>query len=131
MSSVYRPLLPGAERREKRGCVACCLKIEPELKTGSSPLDFKTVKGTIKPTTTQNPLAVSVDEVLCGIGGGRSAVRLLNNHKRKRTLGDDDFFIISALDGNVQKRRKRTFIMRLDEKVKLLLVTFALNHQKL
>lgn len=56
---------------------------------------------------TSIPLSVTVDEPMCGIGGTRAAIRYLNSHKRSRPKGDDEFTIVSAFDGNVQKRFKR------------------------
>jgi site-specific DNA-cytosine methylase len=106
--SRYKPVNVEDERREKRHCIACCLSIEFDQQDNDNSLQVvdKSILTTTKNSSNPQKLIVTVDEVLCGIGGGRSAVRLLNSHKRKREYGDDYFKIISALDGNIQKRLK-------------------------
>lgn len=103
--SRYSQLIGDEEIRKKNGCIACCSK-EQDLQSVCKD-DISISLRHSSDHRRSNPLSVNVDEPMCGIGGTRAAIRNLNNHKRCRPNGDDEYSIVSAFDGNVQKRFKR------------------------
>ena len=106
-ATFYVPPDPALARRERRGCARCCCA-HPERAPPAAPAATGTWTGAA--------LRVPVAEPFCGVGGARSAVRYLNDHRRNRAGGEHEFSVAWALDCDPAKTQLYNATVRAGEK---------------